>query len=261
MLEYTLESSLSCKEIKSVKSKGYQLWLFFGMTDAEAEALILWLPDGKKQLIGKDPDVGQDWGQEEKGAIEDEVFGCHYLLSRHGFEQILGDNEGQGSPVGCSPCGHKCWTLQSDWTTYWVAGWVGDENNYFIHIIMYQPLFHLENILILKSNNSAPSPSGGLLFILISNPLFILQHWLSAHVSYLLFVLFPLFHADIHVCMVFVHTKGYSFSLDLLSVYMKWCYSIILVSFTFPWQGISKIEWQQWSHPSVDFRLSVALLL
>ena len=73
VLEKTLESPLDCKEIQPVHPKGDQSWVFIGRTDAEAEALVLWLPDAKSQLIEKDPDAGKDWGQEEKGATEDEM--------------------------------------------------------------------------------------------------------------------------------------------------------------------------------------------
>ena len=73
------------------------------MTDAEAEAPILWPPDAKSQLIGKDPDAGKDLGQEEKGATEDERVGCHHRLNGHEFEQIQGDSEGQASLLCCSP--------------------------------------------------------------------------------------------------------------------------------------------------------------
>ena len=69
----TLASPLDCKKITSVDSKGNQPWLFFGRTDAEAEVPILWPPDAKSPLIGKDPDGGKDWGQEEKGATEYEM--------------------------------------------------------------------------------------------------------------------------------------------------------------------------------------------
>ena len=69
----TLESPLNYKEIKPVNPKGSQAWIFIGRTDAEAP--ILWPPDVKSQLIGKDPDPGKDWGQEEKGLTEDEVVG------------------------------------------------------------------------------------------------------------------------------------------------------------------------------------------
>ena len=70
VLEKTLESPLDSK-IKLVNLKGNQLWIFIGRTDAEVEATILWPPDAKSQLIGKDPNAGKDWGQEEKGAAED----------------------------------------------------------------------------------------------------------------------------------------------------------------------------------------------
>ena len=73
VLEKTLESPLDSKEIKPVNPKGNQLWIFTGRTDDEAEALILWPPDVKSQLTGKDPDAGKDWEQEEKGVTEDEM--------------------------------------------------------------------------------------------------------------------------------------------------------------------------------------------
>ena len=75
VLEKTLESPLDYKEIKPVNSKGNQSWIFTGRTDDEAEAPVLWLPDAKNWLIRKDPDAGQDWGQEEKGTTEDETVG------------------------------------------------------------------------------------------------------------------------------------------------------------------------------------------
>ena len=67
VLEKTLESPLDCKEIKPVNPKGNQSWIFIGKIDAEAKASILWPPDVKSWLTGKDPDAGEDWGQEEKG--------------------------------------------------------------------------------------------------------------------------------------------------------------------------------------------------
>ena len=86
MLEKTLESPLGSKEIKPVNSKGNQPWVFIERTDAEAEAPILWPPDAKSWLIGKDPDAGKDWGQEEKRMTEDEMAGWHHQLDRHEFE-------------------------------------------------------------------------------------------------------------------------------------------------------------------------------
>ena len=63
--------------------------------------------DGKSELIGKDPDAGKDWEQGENGETEDEMVGWHYQLSGHEFEQTLGDSEGEGSLVCCSPLGHR----------------------------------------------------------------------------------------------------------------------------------------------------------
>ena len=87
----TLESPLDCKEIKPVNPKGNQSQVFIGRTDAEAEALILWLPDAKSWLIWKDPDAGKDWRQEEKGMTEDEMVGWHHQLDGHEFEQAPRD--------------------------------------------------------------------------------------------------------------------------------------------------------------------------
>ena len=117
MLEKTLESPVDSKEIQAVHPKENQSWIFIGRTDAEAEALILWPPDMKNWLIGKDPDAGKDWRWEEKGMTEDEMVGWHYQLNGHEFEQTLGVGDGQGSLLCCSPRGHK----ESDMTEqlYW----------------------------------------------------------------------------------------------------------------------------------------------
>ena len=85
VLEETLESPLDCTEIQPVRPKGDQSWVFIGRTDAEAETPILWPPDTKSWLIGKDPDAGKDWGQEEKGTTEDEMAGWHHRLDGHAF--------------------------------------------------------------------------------------------------------------------------------------------------------------------------------
>ena len=106
VLEKTLESPLDCKEIQSVHPKGNQSWIFIGRTDAEAETLILWPPDVKNWLIGKDPDAEKDWRQ-EKGTTEDEMLRWHHWLDGHEFEQVLGVGDGQGSLVCCSPWGCK----------------------------------------------------------------------------------------------------------------------------------------------------------
>ena len=107
MLEKTLESPLDCKEIQPVHSKGDQSWVFIGRTDAEAETPILWPPDEKNQLIGKDPDAGKDGGQEEKGTTEDEMVGWHHQVNGRESEQTPGVGDGQGGLACCSPRGRK----------------------------------------------------------------------------------------------------------------------------------------------------------
>ena len=106
VLEKSLESPLD-SEMKPVNPKGNQPWIFIERTDAEVEASILWPSDVKSQLIGKDPDAGKDWGQEEKGAKEDEMVGWHHWLSGHEFKQTPGDTEGQTSLAFCCPWGRK----------------------------------------------------------------------------------------------------------------------------------------------------------
>ena len=86
MLEKTLESPLDSKEIKPVNPKGDQPWIFIGMTDAEADSLIIWPPDVENWLIGKEPDAGKNWRQEDKGTTEDEMAGWHHWLNAHEFE-------------------------------------------------------------------------------------------------------------------------------------------------------------------------------
>ena len=119
VLEKTLESPLDCKDIQLVNPKENQPWIFIGRTDAEAETLILWPPNAKNRLIGKDPDAGKDWGQEEKGSTEDEMVGWYHRVDGHEFEQALGVIDGQGSLACCSPCGCKepDTTEQLNWLT------------------------------------------------------------------------------------------------------------------------------------------------
>ena len=107
VLEKTLESPLDWKEIQPVHPKGDQSWVFIGRTDAEAETPILWLPDMKNWLIGKDPKARKDLREEEKGMTEDEMVGWHHLLNGHEFEQTPWDSERQGSLVCCNPWGRK----------------------------------------------------------------------------------------------------------------------------------------------------------
>ena len=105
VLEKTLGTPLDGKEIKLVNLKGNQPWIFIGRTDTEAP--ILWPLDVKRQFTGKDPDAGQDWGKEEKEAVEDEMVREQHWFNGHEFEQTLGDSKGQGSLECCRPQGHK----------------------------------------------------------------------------------------------------------------------------------------------------------
>ena len=86
LLEKTLESPLDFKDIQPVHPEGDKSWVFIERTDAESETPILWPPDAKSWLIGKDPDARRDWGQEEKETTEDEMAGWHHRLDGHEFE-------------------------------------------------------------------------------------------------------------------------------------------------------------------------------
>ena len=86
VLEKTLESPLDCKKIQPVNLKENQSWIFTRSTDAEAETPLLWPPDAKNRLTGKDPNAGKDWRREEKGMTEDEMVGWHHWLNGHEFE-------------------------------------------------------------------------------------------------------------------------------------------------------------------------------
>ena len=118
VLEKTLESPMDCKEIQPVNPKGNQSWIFIGRTKAEAETPILWPPDAKNWLSGKDPDAGKDWSQEETGMTEDEMVGWHHRLDGHEFEQALGVGDGLGDLACYRPWGHKesDTTEQLNWT-------------------------------------------------------------------------------------------------------------------------------------------------
>ena len=114
VLEKTLESPLNCKEIQPVHPKANQSWVFIGRTDAEAETPILWPPDAKSWLIGKDPDAGRDWGQEENGTTEDEMAGWHcgqMDMSLSKLRELVMD---KGGLACCSPWGRK----ESDMTEW-----------------------------------------------------------------------------------------------------------------------------------------------
>ena len=107
--------SIGLQEIQPVHPKGELSWVFIGRTDAEAETPILWPPHVKSWLIGKDPDAGRDWGQEEKGTTEDEMVGRHHRLNGHEFGWTLGVGDGKGGLVCC-----YSWGCQESDTTEWL---------------------------------------------------------------------------------------------------------------------------------------------
>ena len=118
VLQKTLESPLDCKVIQPVHPRGNQFWICIGRIGAEAETPILWPPDVKNWLFGKDPDAGKDWRQEEKGTTEDEMVGWYHRLNGHEFEQAPGVGDGQGGLVCCSLWGHKesnNWATELNW--------------------------------------------------------------------------------------------------------------------------------------------------
>ena len=119
VLEKTLESPLDCKEIQPVHPKGDQSWKCIGRTDAEAETPIIWPPDAKSWLTGKDADAGKDWGQEKKGMTEDEMVVWYHRLNRHGFGWTPGVGDGEGGLVCCGSRGRKELDMTGwlNWTT------------------------------------------------------------------------------------------------------------------------------------------------
>ena len=117
VLYKTLESPLDCKDIQPVHPKEDQSWVFIARTDVEAETPILWPPDAKSWLIGKDPDSGKDWGQ-EKRATEDEMVGWHHQLDGHEFGWTLGVGDGQGGLVCCTSWSCRVrhnWVTELNW--------------------------------------------------------------------------------------------------------------------------------------------------
>ena len=114
LLNCGVESPLDCKEIKPVYPKGNQSWISIGKTDVKGETTVLWLPDVKYSLTGKDPDAGKDWRQEEKGMTEDEIVGWHHWLYGHKFDQARWVSDRQGTLLCCSVWGRK---VRHNWVT------------------------------------------------------------------------------------------------------------------------------------------------
>ena len=127
VLEKTLENPSDSKEIKPVNPKGNQPWIFIGRSDAKTEVLIVWLPDVKSWLTGKDPDARKDWRQEEKRATEDEIVGWYHRLNGHEFEQAPGVGDGQGGLACCS-----LWGLQR--VGHWATEQYQQPYYYFIYL-------------------------------------------------------------------------------------------------------------------------------
>ena len=128
MLEKTLESPLDCRETQPVRSKD-QSWVFIGGTDAEAEIPILWPPHAKSWLIGKDPDAGRDWEQEEKGTTENEMAGWHHP-TRWTWVCVNSGSWWWRGLACCNSWGHKesDMTEQLNWLTDWLGSGVGWKN-------------------------------------------------------------------------------------------------------------------------------------
>ena len=127
LLSFSRQFTTVYLQFQPVHPKGDQSWVFIGRIDAEAETPIFWPPCAKSWLIGKDPDAGRDWGQEEKGTTEDEMAGWHHRLDGHEFEQTPGVCDGQGSLVCCDSWGRK----ESD-TTEWL-NWLTDLQFTLLH--------------------------------------------------------------------------------------------------------------------------------
>ena len=181
MLEKTLESPLDCREIQRVHSKGDQPWVFIRRTDAKAETPVIWPPHAKSWLIGKDPNAGRDWGQEEKGSAEEEMAGWHHWLDGHEFEfewELVMDREAW--------CGAIHWvaksrTRLSDWTELNLEN--GNLNilieGLFVKHTAFLSSFVSPSLSFTHTHcgRQSNSPSSQMLTSSLSEPLNILPYW------------------------------------------------------------------------------------
>ena len=143
VLEKTLENPLDYKEIQPVHPKGDQSWVFNGRTDVKAETPILWPPYAKSWLIGKDPDAGKDWEQEEKGTTEDEMAEWHHWLDGHGFGWTLRVGDGQGGWHAAIHGVTRSRTWLSNWTE---LNWTEYESCLYHLLALYSPTNYLPRI-------------------------------------------------------------------------------------------------------------------
>ena len=150
VLEKTLENPLDFQEIQPVHSKGDQSCMFIERTDAKAETLIRWLPHAKSWLIGKDPDVGRDWGQEEEVTTEDEVAGWHHWLYGLEFGWTPGVGDGQGGLACCNSWGSKesDTTEGLNWTEELYSSiWL--HSLFFLYsVVLYFAFLYIQNHII-----------------------------------------------------------------------------------------------------------------
>ena len=124
------------KEIKPVNLKGNQPWIFIGRTDPETEASILWPPEAKSPLIGKDSFVGKDWGQEEKGVTEDEMVRWHHQLNGNGLGWTSGVGDGLEAWCAVVHGVTKSWTRLSDWTELSYCFWEALCSFYSVNVLV-----------------------------------------------------------------------------------------------------------------------------
>ena len=136
VLEKTPQSPLDSKELKPVNLKRDQPWICTGRTDAEAEAPVFWSFDVNRQLIGRVPDAGKDWGQKEERVSEGEIAGWHHRGNEHELGQTPGDGEAQGGLACCSPWGRR---VGHDWAT--------EQQQHYYHIHMCKIIGWKKNLM------------------------------------------------------------------------------------------------------------------